>query len=173
MKKLLGIALAIALAAAAGAYVVVVRPLVAPAAQTIAAEAALATPDLVLLAALNVRQMVFLERWLLGAPVIRAVDARAPRALDERSLLDHLAAARVDLRRDVEHVLYGLYPATERGARHAIVIVGRFDVPSLEQYVARDLRGTPGLDGGRTSYEVRRVDPDRCENVTTWMITLD
>src|SRR5438046_7948973 len=88
MKKLLVAALAVLLAAAAGAYVIVVRPLVAPAAQTIAAEAALATPDLVLLAALNVRQMVFLERWLLGAPVIRAVDARAPRALDERSLLD-------------------------------------------------------------------------------------
>src|SRR5205814_1734885 len=76
MKKLLVAALAVLLAAAAGAYVIVVRPLVAPAAQTIAAEAALATPDLVLLAALNVRQMVFLERWLLGAPVIRAVDAR-------------------------------------------------------------------------------------------------
>ncbi|PYN07540.1 MAG: hypothetical protein DME02_11500, partial [Candidatus Rokuibacteriota bacterium] len=141
MKKLLVAALAVLLAAAAGAYVIVVRPLVAPAAQTIAAEAALATPDLVLLAALNVRQMVFLERWLLGAPVIRAVDARAPRALDERSLLDHLAAARVDLRRDVEHVLYGLYPATERGARHAIVIVGRFDPGDIERYLVAELGG--------------------------------
>src|SRR2546430_2129066 len=55
----------------------------------------------------------------------------------------------------------------------AVAIVGQCDVPSLEQYVARDLRGTPRPDGGRTSYEVRRVDPDRCENVTTWMITLD
>src|SRR5437868_2095624 len=143
MKKLLGIALAIALAATTGAYVVVVRPLVAPAAQTIAAEAALATPDLVLLAALNVRQMVFLERWLLGAAVIPAAEARAPRTMDERSLLDHLAAARVDLRRDVDHVLYGLYPATERGARHAIVIVGRFDPGALERYLVAELGGIP------------------------------
>ena len=173
MKKLLVAALAVLLAAAAGAYVIVVRPLVAPAAQTIAAEAALATPDLVLLAALNVRQMVFLERWLLGAPVIRAVDARAPRALDERSLLDHLAAARVDLRRDVEHVLYGLYPATERGARHAIVIVGRFDPGDIERYLVAELGGIPRPVGGRTAYEVRRVDPDRCDHVTTWMITAD
>jgi len=42
-------------------------------------------------------------------------------------VLEHLAAARVDKRRDVEHVLYGLYPATERGVRHAVVIVGQFD----------------------------------------------
>ena len=151
MKKLLVAALAVLLAAAAGAYVIVVRPLVAPAAQTIAAEAALATPDLVLLAALNVRQMVFLERWLLGAPVIRAVDARAPRALDERSLLDHLAAARVDLRRDVEHVLYGLYPATERGARHAIVIVGRFDPGDIERYLVAELGGIARPVGAVTS----------------------
>src|SRR5438874_1069410 len=173
MKKVLIGVLAAILVVAVGFYAVVVRPLISPAAQTFAAEAALATPELILLAAVNVRQAVFLERWYLGAPAVATGSARAVRPAAERTLLEHLAAARVDMRRDVEHVLYGLYPATERGVRHAVVIVGQFDVPSLEQYVARDLRGTPRPDGGRTSYEVRRVDPDRCENVTTWMITLD
>src|SRR5438477_213381 len=93
----------------------------------------------------------------LSAPAVATGGARAARPAAERTILEHLAAARVDMRRDVEHVLYGLYPATERGVRHAVVIVGQFDVPSLEQYVARDLRGTPRPDGGRTSYEVIRV----------------
>ena len=173
MKKALIGVLAAILVAAVGFYVVVVRPLISPAAQTFAAEAALATPDLILLAAVNVRQAVFLERWYLGAPAVATGSSRAARPAAERTMLEHLAAAGVDMRRDVEHVLYGLYPATERGVRHAVVIVGQFDVPSLEQYVTRDLRGMPRPDGGRTSYEVRRVDPDRCENVTTWMMTVD
>src|SRR6266446_6044006 len=173
MKKALICVLATILVVAVGFYVVVVRPLVSPAAQTFAAEAALATPDLILLAAVNVRQAVFLERWYLGAPAVATGTSRAVRPPAERTILEHLAAARVDMRRDVEHVLYGLYPATEQGVRHALVIVGQFDAPSIEQYVARDLRGTARPDGGRTSYEVRRVDPDRCESVTTWMITVD
>jgi hypothetical protein len=173
MKKILLVALALLLAGAVGVYVVVVRPLVAPAAQTFAAEAALATPDLVVLAGVNVRQVVFLERWFLGAPVIRASEGRAPRAVDERTLMEHLAAARVDVRRDVEHVVYGLYPATDRGVRHAVVIVGQFDPGAVERYLAGELRGVARPVAGRTAYEVRRIDPDRCDQVTTWMVTAD
>src|SRR5438094_5065982 len=119
MKKALICVLATILVVAVGFYVVVVRPLVSPAAQTFAAEAALATPDLILLAAVNVRQAVFLERWYLGAPAVATGTSRAVRPPAERTILEHLAAARVDMRRDVEHVLYGLYPATEQGVRHA------------------------------------------------------
>jgi hypothetical protein len=173
MKKILLVMLALLLAGAVGAYVVVVRPLVAPAAQTFAAEAALATPDLVLLAGVNVKQVVFLERWFLGAPVIRANDSRAPRPVDERTLMEHLAAARVDVRRNVDHVVYGLYPTTDRGIRHAVVIVGQFDPGAIEQYLASELRGVAQSVAGRTAYEVRRTNPDRCDDVTTWMITAD
>jgi hypothetical protein len=173
MKKLLVVVVTVVLAAGLGFYVVVVRPLVAPAAQTFAAEAALATPELVLLAAVNVRQAVFLERWFLGAPAVAASRVRGPSAPDERSIRDHLAAAHVDLRRDVDHVLYGLYPASDQGVRHAVVIVGQFDAASIERYLAGELRGSLRPVAGRASYEVRRVDPDRCESVTTWMITAD
>src|SRR2546422_70367 len=164
MKKLLVFLLAAILVGAVGVYVVGVRPLVAPAAQTIAAEAALATPDLILIGAVNVRQAVFLERWFLGAPVVAASHARPASAPGDRSLLDHLAAARIDPRRDVDHVLFGLYPATDQGLRRAVVIVGQFDAPAVERYLAGELRGAPGAAGGRTSYEVRRVDPSRCEH---------
>ena len=173
MKKVLLVMLILLLSGAVSVYVVIVRPLVAPAAQTFAAEAALATPDLVLLAAVNVKQAVFLERWFLGAPVIRAGDGRALRPADERTMLEHLTAAHVDVRRDVEHVVYGLYPATDRGVRHAVVIVGQFDPAAVERYLAGELRGVAQSVAGRTSYEVRRVDPDRCDDVTTWMITVD
>jgi hypothetical protein len=173
MKKVLLAVLLLILAGAVSVYVVIVRPLVAPAAQTFAAEAALATPDLVLLAAVNVKQAVFLERWFLGTPVIRAGDGRAPRPADERTMLEHLAAARVDVRRDVEHVVYGLYPATDRGVRHAVVIVGQFDPAAVERYLVGELHGVAQSVAGRTAYEVRRIDPDRCDEVTTWMITVD
>src|SRR5437879_13451201 len=119
MKKALICVLAAILVVAVGFYVVVVRPLVSPAAQTFAAEAALATPELILLAAVNVRQAVFLERWYLGAPAVATGGARAARPAAERTILEHLAAARVDMRREVEHVRYGLYPATKAGAPHA------------------------------------------------------
>jgi hypothetical protein len=46
MKKVLLAVLLLILAGAVSVYVVIVRPLVAPAAQTFAAEAALAAPDL-------------------------------------------------------------------------------------------------------------------------------
>src|SRR2546430_17738974 len=122
MKKALICVLATILVVAVGFYVVVVRPLVSPAAQTFAAEAALATPELILLAAVNVRQAVFLERWYLGAPAVATGGARAARPAAERTLLEHLAAARVGLTRDVEDVLYGLLPATERGVSPTVVI---------------------------------------------------
>src|SRR3982074_585855 len=124
MKKALIGVLAAILLVAVGFYAVVVRPLISPAAQTFAAEAALATPDLILLAAVNVRQAVFLEPWYLAAPAAATGAARAARPVAERTMLEHLATARVDMRRDVEHVLYGLYPTTERGVRHAAVIRG-------------------------------------------------
>src|SRR5262249_50694667 len=151
MKKVLLAMLILILAGAVGVYVVIVRPLVAPAAQTFAAEAALATPDLVLLAAVNVKQAGFLERWFLGAPGIRAGDDRRARPVDGRTMLQHLTAAHVDVRRDVEHVLYGLYPASDRGVRHALVIVGRFDAAAVERYLAGELHGVPQSVAGRTS----------------------
>src|SRR5207247_7542064 len=112
MKKALICVLATILVVAVGFYVVVVRPLVSPAAQTFAAEAALATPDPILLAAVNVRQAVFLERWYLGAPAVATGTSRAVRAPAERTMLEHLAVARVVMWSDGEQVVYGCYSDT-------------------------------------------------------------
>ena len=60
----------------------------------------------------------------------------ALRPVDERTVVEHLTAARVDVRRDVEHVVYGLYPATDRGVRHAVVIVGHFDPAAVSRFLA-------------------------------------
>src|SRR5256885_8591919 len=98
MKKVLIGLLAAILVVAVGFYAVVVRPLISPAAQTFAAEAALATPELILLAAVNVRQAVFLERWHLAAPAVATGRARAAPPAAERTIPEHLAAARPDMR---------------------------------------------------------------------------
>src|SRR5438445_12636036 len=111
MKKALICVLAAILVVAVGFYVVVVRPLVAPAAQTFAAEAALAAPDLILLAAVNVRQAVFLERWYLGAPAVATGTSRAGRPPAERTILEHLAGARGGTRRPLADQLFGGGPA--------------------------------------------------------------
>src|SRR5258708_12628079 len=97
MKKALIGVLAALLVVAAGFYAVVVRPLISPAAQTFAAEAALAMPDLILLAAVNVRQAVFLERWYLGAPAVATGNSRAARPPAHPPILHHLPAPHLAL----------------------------------------------------------------------------
>src|ERR1700719_3001043 len=85
-------------------YVAVWRPLFALPETLPRAEQALATPDLLLLAGVNAKQAVFLERWFLDTPAV--APESAPPAPGERGLLDHLRGARVDPRRDLDYVLY-------------------------------------------------------------------
>src|ERR1700724_2699046 len=73
-------------------YVAVWRPLFALPETLPRAEQALATPDLLLLAGVNAKQAVFLERWFLDTPAASPPDAPLP-APGERDLLDHLRAA--------------------------------------------------------------------------------
>src|SRR5207248_2937522 len=69
MRKTLLVVIAGLLAVGAGLYVVVVRPVMAPSEEAPIAERALVKPDVVLLAEVNVKQAVFLEKWFLGSPV--------------------------------------------------------------------------------------------------------
>jgi hypothetical protein len=70
VKKALLAIVGLLLALGVGLYVFVARPLVSPSPETPAVEAALATPDLLLLGGVNVRQLAFLGRWFLGAPLV-------------------------------------------------------------------------------------------------------
>src|SRR5205823_3238782 len=138
MKKALIGVLGAILLVAVGFYAVVVRPLISPAAQTFAAEAALATPELILLAAVNVRQAVFLERWYLGAPAVATGGARAARPVAERTMLEHLAAARVGMRRVVERGLYRLFPAADEAELAWWQPLAHSDVLSVGMWRPRD-----------------------------------
>src|SRR5919201_3700582 len=127
MRRIL-LALGIFLVAgAAGLYVFVVRPLVAPAQGTPPVEEALVTPDVVLLTGVNVKQAAFLERWFLGVPVTPVAQATSARAPLDRTLLDHLRAVGVDPRRDLDYGLYALYRTDGAELRQAAVLVGRFN----------------------------------------------
>ena len=68
MKKVLAAVIAVLVVLGAGLYFFVARPLLRPSEVTAVAERALATDDLLLLAGINVKQAVFLEKWLLGSP---------------------------------------------------------------------------------------------------------
>ena len=173
MKKALLAIVGLLVAAGGGLYVFIARPLLAPAQDTPIAETALATPDVVLLAGMNVKQAVFLERWFLGTPVVQAAHVRSAPSAPERTLLDHLRAANVDARRDIDYVLYALYPADGTWLRHAIVLIGRFDPRPLNQYLAHDLGGIPHTEAGHVSYDVARTDPTNCRADTTWTVTVD
>ena len=156
-----------------GLYVVVIRPALAPSEDTPLAERALVTPDVVLLADVNVKQVVFLEKWFLGSPVLDSGDGGSVPAAEDRSLLDHLRAARIDPRRDVDQVLYALYPAGDAGLRQAIVMLGRFDPAAVGDYLARELRGVQRSMAGRAAYEISTRDLTTCQPSTTWMVTAD
>src|SRR6185437_16520376 len=67
-KTILVAILAAVVAAGGGVYLGVLRPLFAVSDTVPLTEQALATPDAVLLAGINVKQAAFLERWLIGAP---------------------------------------------------------------------------------------------------------
>ncbi len=173
MKKAL-VALGILLVAgAAGLYVLVVRPLIAPAEPTLTVEAALATPDVVLLAGVNVKQAAFVERWLLGAPVTAVAHEMPARPPLDRRLLDHLSAANIDARRDLDSVLYALYRTDGADLRHAVVLVGRFNPSAVDDYLARELHGVPRQDGGRLSHEIAMISPTDCRPAGAWMVTAD
>ncbi len=172
MKKTLlaGVAL---LALGVGAYLGVIRPALAPAKDVELVERALLTPDVVAVAHANVRQAVFLERWFIGSPIFPPENAAPPMQAEKRSLLDEARAAGVDLRRDVDEVLYGLYPADGQAPRQAIVVLGRFDPAAIGQYLGREPSATRRDVPGRVSYELERSDPDTCSAATKWLVTVN
>src|SRR3984893_17874614 len=135
MRKVLAAVLAVLVVLGAGLYFFVARPLLRPSEVTAVAERALATDDLLLRAWINVKQAVCLEKWLLGSPRVTPVAATPPPPLADRSLLDHLRAAGVDPRHDVDHALYALYPADAAGSRHAVIPGGPLTPPAATAHL--------------------------------------
>ncbi len=172
MRKTLLVVIAGLLALGVGLYVVVVRPVVAPSDEAPIVEGALVKPDVVLLADVNVKEAVFLEKWFLGSPVFDAADGR-PLPAQERTLLGHLRAANVDPRRDLDQLFYALYPADDAGLRQAIVLLGRFHPAAVGDYLARELHGIPRVVSGRDSYEITTRDLTTCQPSSAWMVTVD
>ncbi|HWO06789.1 MAG TPA: hypothetical protein VNQ54_18440, partial [Methylomirabilota bacterium] len=172
MKKVLAAVLAVLVVLGAGLYFFVARPLLRPSEVTAVAERALATDDLLLLAGINVKQAVFLEKWLLGSPRVTPVAATPPPAVADRSLLDHLRAAGVDPRHDVDHALYALYPADAAGSRHAAILIGRFNPAAVNAYLARELAAAPRPGPGPASFDVIRIDPATCQPGASWVVTV-
>jgi hypothetical protein len=174
MRKTILIAiLAATVAAGGGIYLAVLRPLLAVSDTLPLAEQALATPDAVLLAGINVKQAAFLERWFIGAPAMSPTRAAATAPVGERSLLDHLQAARVDPRRDIDYVLAALYPpAAAALPGRAIVLAGRFDPTVINAYLAQTLHGTPLAAAEPLSYEITLTDPASCQPTGSWLVTV-
>jgi hypothetical protein len=64
-----------------------------------------------------------------------------------REMAEHLRAAGVDARHDVDYALYSLYPTSDEAARHAVVLVGRFNPEAVNSYLTRELKATPPVLG--------------------------
>jgi hypothetical protein len=175
MKKALGallVVLVVLVVLVATLYLLVVRPLLRPSAGITVAESALATEDLLLLGGINIKQAVFLERWFLETPDAPTAQAVPVAAVADRTPIDHLRAAGVDARHDVDYAFYALYPASAETTRHAIVFVGRFNPTAINGYLTRDLRATARAGAGPASYEVVRTNPTTCQPGATWIVTV-
>ena len=166
------LALLIAAAAGGGLYLGVLRPLLLVSDTVPRAEQALATADAVLLAGINVKQAAFLERWYIGAPPASAPTAGAAHSGDP-SLLDHLQAAHVDPRRDVDYVLAALYPTATGDVGRALALTGRFDPAAVNAYLADTLHGKRLAAAKPDSYEITLTDPTSCQPTGTWVVTAD
>ena len=169
MRKLALALLAGVVALGVGLYVLVWRPLFVLPETLPRAEQALATPDMLVLAGINAKQAVFLERWFMDTPA--ASPPGPPPATGERGLLEHLRGGHVDARRDLDYVLYALYPSEASGPRQALALIGRFDPTAIGAYLADELHAKPTIAGGRTSYEVTLTDTNSCKATATWMVT--
>src|SRR5215831_11992212 len=101
MKKLALALLVGVVALGTGLYAFVWRPLFVLPEALPHAEQALATPDMLVLAGVNAKQAVFLERWFMDTPA--ASPPGPTNAIGERSLLEHLGASHVDARRDLDY----------------------------------------------------------------------
>jgi hypothetical protein len=172
MKKVLAAVVAALVALCAALYFFVARPLLRPSEVASAAERALAADDPLAIAGINVKQAVFLEKWFLGAPRATPVVATPRPPVVDRTLLDHLRAAGVDPRHDVDAALYALYPAAGGAARQAAVLVGRFNPAAINAYLTREVGATPRPGPGPASYEVTRMDPATCQPGATWAVTV-
>jgi hypothetical protein len=117
--------------------------------------------------------MTFLERWFLGRPAISVTNGRPLPEGAVRGIVDHLRAAQVDPRGDVDYAFFALYPADGPTPHRAAVLVGRFDPAAIKAYVERDLRGTPRSVAGIPSYEVNVTDPVTCQPGAVWMLTVE
>ncbi len=93
--------------------------------------------------------------------------------MPERTLLDHLRAAGIDPRRDLDNVLWALYPSDGVERRQAIVLLGRFDAASAARYLTGPLKASPATASGHTAYEVTLPDPTTCEPSRTWTVSVD
>jgi hypothetical protein len=172
-KIILGAILAAIVAAGGGVYLAVLRPLSAVADTLPLAEQALATPEAVVLAGINVKQAAFLERWLIGAPPASAARSTGAAPVGERSLIDHLEAARVDPRRDIDYVLAALYSTTAAAAPgRAIALAGRFDPDVINAYLAQTLHGTRLAGVEPPSYAITLTDPTSCQPSGSWVVTV-
>jgi hypothetical protein len=171
-KSILIAILAAIVAAGGGVYLAVLRPLSAVSDTVPLAEQALATPEAVVLAGINVKQAAFLERWLIGAPPGGAARSTVAAPLGERSLIDHLQAARVDPRRDIDYVLAALYPAAAALPGRAIALAGRFDPTVINAYLAQTLHGKRLAGVEPESYEVTLTDPASCQPTGSWLVTV-
>ena len=172
MKKVLAAVVAALVVLGAALYFFVARPLLRPSEVTAVVERALATDDLLLLAAVNVKQAVFLEKWFLGAP--RATRWRAtPRARGGGPHPPRSPArgGRGPAPRRGRRALCPL-PRRRPAARHAAVLVGRFNPAAINAYLTRELAATPRPGPGPASYEVTRIDPATCQPGATWMVTV-
>src|SRR5262249_31636294 len=115
----------------------------------------------------------FLEKWFLGSPIVDpGAEAKMP-AVPDRTLLDHLRAAGVAPRRDLDEIFFALYRTDDTTSRRATVLLGRFDPAALGDYLVRELKGTARTEDGRTVYDVTRRDPTTCQPDVSWTVALD
>src|ERR1700730_2052323 len=174
MRKIIIVAfLAAIVAAGGGLYLGVLRPLLVVSDTVPLAEQALATPDAVLLAGINVKQAAFLERWYLGAPPATAPKGPTAAQGGDLSLLDHLQAAHVDPRRDVDYVLLAAYPGPTETVGRGIARPGRFDPAAVNGYLENTLRGKRLGTAKPESYAVTLTDPASCQKTGTWVVTVE
>lgn len=130
-------------------------------------EDALASDELVGLGSLSIQHAARLEQTFLGAP---DTEAAGQRGLLDGTRFASLQAAGIDPRRDLGHLVMGVYLDADAKPGYALALLGRFDRARVLSWLKSEYQVSPAPDGNPWLWQVQRQNRDTCSWSEPWSV---
>lgn len=156
----------LALAASIVAYNLL--PIYQTARDSVYLENALARKNLFLWAEADVDQLLLLEHWYMGTPILEL-----PGKKGQKGLAGQLVEAGLDPRHNLSRLHYALYVEGKEGVQQAYLLGGKFPSEQINGYLRDRMKAKPITISRMNGWEVAVTDPKTCKATKTWNILVD